>query len=125
MARSTTRIATIPAEANLTLAPTVEMLDSTTLLVDLNVRHDARLDSAFLASIREHGVLVPIVAVRTAEGGVRVRFGHRRTLAAVEVALPVVPVVLIADEASDTAAQVQRIIGQWAENDHRTALTVA
>jgi ParB family chromosome partitioning protein len=93
--------------------------------VDLNVRHDLRLNPAFLASIREHGVLVPIVAVRTAEGGVRVRFGHRRTLAAVEAALPIVPVVLIADEAGDTAAQVQRIVGQWAENEHRTALTVS
>jgi ParB family chromosome partitioning protein len=36
-----------------------------------------------------------------------------------------VPVVLIADEASGTAAQVQRIVGQWAENEHRTSLTVA
>jgi len=52
-------------------------------LVDLTVRHDPRLDAAFSASIKELGVLVPIVAVRTAEKQLRVRFGHRRTLAAV------------------------------------------
>jgi ParB family chromosome partitioning protein len=56
---------------------------------------------------------------------VQVRFSHRRTLAAVDAGRPVVPVVVIADEASDTAAQVQRIIGQWVENEHRTALTVS
>lgn len=125
MAHKIATTATGTAEDSAVLAPTVELLDPSTLLVDLNVRHDARLDSAFLASVKEHGVLVPIVAVRTAEGGVRVRYGHRRALAAVEVARPVVPVVLIADEASDTAAQVQRIVGQWAENEHRTSLTVA
>jgi ParB family chromosome partitioning protein len=125
MARSTTTTrTTTPAEAP-AFAPTVELLDPATLLVDVNVRHDARLDPAFLASIKEHGVLVPIVAVRTAEGGVRVRFGHRRTLAAVQVARPLVPVVLVADETTDTAAQVERIIGQWAENEHRTGLTTA
>jgi ParB family chromosome partitioning protein len=89
MARNDTRTATVLAEANMSgaaPAPTVELLDPNTLLVDLNVRHAARLDQAFLASIKEHGVLVPIVAARTAAGGVRVRFGHRRTLAAVEAA---------------------------------------
>ncbi|MGQ0843433.1 MAG: hypothetical protein ACT4QF_04805 [Sporichthyaceae bacterium] len=116
---------TATVEDSALLAPTIELLDPATLLVDLNVRHDARLDPAFLASVKEHGVLVPIVAVRTAEGAVRVRFGHRRTLAAVEVARPVVPVVLVADEATDDAAQVERIVGQWAENEHRTSLTVA
>ncbi|MGQ0843473.1 MAG: ParB/RepB/Spo0J family partition protein [Sporichthyaceae bacterium] len=116
---------TATAEDCAVLAPTIELLDPATLLVDLNVRHDARLDPAFLASVKEHGVLVPIVAVRTAEGAVRVRFGHRRTLAAVEVARPVVPVVLVADEAADEAAQVERIVGQWAENEHRTSLTAA
>jgi ParB family transcriptional regulator, chromosome partitioning protein len=129
MARSTTAhrtTDTTPAET----APTVEVLDPASLLVDVNVRHDARLDPAFVASIKEHGVLVPIVAVRTAEGGVRVRFGHRRTLGAIEAGRQLVPVVIVADEAGDptsgdTAAQVERIIGQWAENEHRTGLTVA
>lgn len=129
MARSTTtraRTTDTPAAVDTPAAPTVELLDPATLLVDLNVRHDARLDPAFVASVAEHGVLVPIVAVRTPDGGVRVRFGHRRTFAAVQAAQPVVPVVLIADDAgNETAAHVQRIIGQWAENEHRTGLSVA
>jgi ParB family chromosome partitioning protein len=108
-----------------TAALIVELLDPALLLVDLNVRHDARLDPAFIASVKEQGVLVPIVGVRTAEGRVRVRYGHRRTLAAVHAARPSVPVVVIADEATDDDAQVQRIVGQWVENEHRTSLTVA
>jgi ParB family chromosome partitioning protein len=46
----------------------------------VNIRTDARLDKAFVASIKDFGVLVPITAVRTVTGDVRVRFGHRRTL---------------------------------------------
>ncbi len=49
-------------------AVTVEHIDPWCLLVDVNVRHDTRLDKDFVASIKEHGVLVPIVAVRTLTG---------------------------------------------------------
>lgn len=105
----------------------VEMVDPASLLVDVNVRLEARLDADFLASVRDLGVLVPVVAVRTAEGQLRVRFGHRRTLAAVENMLPAIPVVIAGDEAGedDAAGQVARLIGQWAENEHRAGLTTA
>ncbi len=103
----------------------VEYLDPATLLVDVNVRHDARLDKDFVASVKESGVLVPIVAVRTTEGAPRVRFGHRRALAAIEAGLPTVPVVVAADEGTDTAAQVERLVSQYAENEHRTGLSTA
>ncbi len=73
---TTTATAEAPAAA-------LEYVDPATLLVDVNVRHDARVDKDFVASIREHGVLVPIVAVRTSEGALRVRYGHRRTLAVI------------------------------------------
>jgi signal transduction histidine kinase len=63
----------------------VEQVDPSTLLVDTNIRSDATLDKDFLASIRDLGVLVPIVAMRTEDGALRVRYGHRRTLAAVTV----------------------------------------
>ncbi|WP_165640213.1 ParB/RepB/Spo0J family partition protein [Klenkia brasiliensis] len=100
-------------------------VDPALLLVDLNVRHDARLDADFKASVAEHGVLVPVVVVRTHEDRLRVRFGHRRTLAAVEVGRPTVPVVVVADETTDDAATVERLVTQWAENEHRTGLTTA
>jgi len=100
-------------------------IDPATLLVDHNVRHDSRLDADFCASVADHGVLVPIVAVRTTDGPLRVRYGHRRTLAAVQTGRATVPVVVVADEATDDAATVERLVTQWAENEHRTGLTTA
>ena len=43
----------------------VEHLDPTTLHVGENLRDNAALDSQFVASVREHGVLQPINATRT------------------------------------------------------------
>ena len=107
--------------------PAVERVevDPRTLLIDVNIRLDARLDKDFTNSIKDLGVLVPIAVVRTAEGGLRVRFGHRRTLAAIEAGLEAVPVEVIGDEGSDDAAQVLRIVTQHAENAHRAGLTTA
>ncbi|WP_336296691.1 ParB/Srx family N-terminal domain-containing protein [Arthrobacter antioxidans] len=59
----------------------LEHLDPTQLTIDANVRADVRLDPEFLASIKQHGVLQPVVAHRT-EAGVYVLYGQRRTLAA-------------------------------------------
>jgi ParB family chromosome partitioning protein len=98
-------------------------LDPRNLLVDVNIRTDARLDKDFVASIKDFGVLVPIIAVRTASGDVRVRFGHRRTLAAIEADLATVPVEIVGDEATDDAGQIERILTQHAENAHRADLT--
>lgn len=47
---------------------TLEHLDPQTLLIADNVRDDAALDAHFLASVREHGVLQPITATRSADG---------------------------------------------------------
>lgn len=101
---------------------TVEQVDPATLLVDINVRSDAALDNDFLASIRDLGVLMPIVAVRTEGKALRVRYGHRRTLAAVQVGRARVPVIVTADDGADEAA---RIVSQWHENEHRAGLSVA
>ena len=100
----------------------IQDLDPTALLVDVNIRHDARLDKDFVASIRDHGVLQPIVAVRTADGSIRVRLGHRRTLAAIEAGRATVPVIVVGDEVNDDAGQIDRLICQYAENAHRTGL---
>lgn len=87
------------------------------LLVDTNIRTDLNLDTAFTGSIKERGVIVPIVAQVTEEG-IRVIAGHRRTAAALAAGLTTVPVVII-----DTPGEADRIIDQLAENDHRTGLT--
>jgi len=99
---------------------TVEHVDPASLLIDINVRTDTSLDKDFLASIRDLGVLVPIVAVRTEQGSLRVRYGHRRTLAAVEAGHDLVPVVIAGDEDADEAA---RIVSQWHENEYRAGLS--
>ncbi len=94
------------------------------LLVDCNIRLDTRLDGDFVASIKDHGVLMPIVAVRTNDGALRVRFGHRRTAAAIQAGLATVPVDVVGDEGSDDAAQMERVITQHAENAYRANLSV-
>ena len=101
----------------------VEQVDPATLLVDVNVRTETVADKEFVASIKDLGVLQPIRAVRTADGQLRVEFGHRRTLAAIEAGLGTVPVIVVADEQTDSAGQVERIVRQYAENEHRTGLT--
>jgi ParB-like chromosome segregation protein Spo0J len=98
--------------------------DPATLLVDVNVRHDVRLDKVFVASIEENGVLSPVVAVRTRDGDIRVRLGHRRVLAALEVGRRV-PVAVVGDESGDDADQIERLVAQFAENEHRLSLTTA
>jgi len=69
----------------------MEQIDPSLLLLDRNVRRDAAPDKTLVESVRDLGVLVPIVAVRT-EGGIRVRYGHRRTHAAIQAGQATVPV---------------------------------
>lgn len=92
------------------------------LLTDSNVREDLRLNKEFVASVKDHGVLVPIVAVKT-DDGLRVRFGHRRTAAAVQAGRPTVPVVVVESNTEGDAEAVERLLTQHAENTHRAGLT--
>lgn len=98
--------------------PTLELLDPTTLTVDTNVRKEAGLTKEFVASIKEHGVLVPVVAHRTEDGTVHVLMGQRRTLGAVEAGAASIPVLVGA-----TPEEAERLATQVVENDHRSALT--
>lgn len=52
----------------------------------------APLDAGFIDSIRENGVLTPILTWRGEDGGVHVRAGQRRTVAAREAGAATVPV---------------------------------
>jgi hypothetical protein len=70
-------------------------VDPHTLEIGDNVRDDVQLDKAFLASLAEHGVLVPITAIRRDDGAIQVRNGQRRMLAAREVGLATVPVYVL------------------------------
>jgi ParB family chromosome partitioning protein len=104
---------------------TFEHHDPTTLLIGDNVRDSATVDALFVASVREHGVLQPVTAVRT-DDGVEVRDGQRRTLAAREAGLTTIPVyVLDVSVSKSKAATADRIAQQIVANDHRAALTDA
>lgn len=54
-------------------------VDPTELVVGTNVRLDPTLDRSFIASIRERGVLEPIVAHCSDGGSLVVKMGKRRT----------------------------------------------
>lgn len=98
----------------------IELVDPTQLLTETNVRREAGLTEAFVANIAANGVLVPIVACRTEDAALRVLYGQRRTLAAVQAGLDAVPVYVTA-----TPEEADRLATQVAENEQRQGLTEA
>lgn len=95
-----------------------------TLLLQRNVR-EGKPDPELVRSIKAVGVLQAITAVLTAEGELLVRYGERRTLAAIEAARQTVPVYVVGADATDNEAEIHRIITQRDENTHRVGLTTA
>lgn len=112
---------TTTTEQTATQGADLRLVDPATLLIDTNVRDSVHLDSGFVASIREHGVLVPIVAHQDPDGGLHVRYGQRRTLAAMQAGRTDVPVWVVTGE----QVEADRIATQVIENDHRAALSTA
>lgn len=100
---------------------TIEHIDPNLIVVEANVRTEANLPREFVASIKQNGVLTPILARRDEQGNVIVRAGQRRTLAAREAGLESIPAYIV--EADETT--VDRIVQQMVENDHREAVTDA
>lgn len=102
-------------------APPLEFLDvdPATLIVGANVRLDPRLDAAFIASIGERGVIEPITAYHDGDDQLVVEHGQRRTLAAVQVGRPAVPVRVV-----PPPADMDRLVDQL-NTDHRAPLTIA
>lgn len=107
----------------------VQHLDPRTLVMDpaTNIR-EAKPSREFTASVHDHGVLQPIRAVATEDGRARVRFGHRRTLAAIAAGLDTVPVIVhptdgYVDEDTTRLAEIERVSTQYAENTHREGLS--
>ena len=93
-------------------------VDPTSLIIGDNVRAAAHLDRQFLASLREYGVINPIHVTRADDGTLTVKRGQRRTLGAVKVGLPTVPVLIVVDHTTEA----ERITKQWHENERRDAL---
>lgn len=105
---------TVPTTDELVRVPAADVV------IEDNVRTTADLDPAFLVSIKQHGVLLPTIGYRNADGQVVVRDGQLRVLAARETGHDV-PVFVTAREVTDA----QRLVEQVVTNDRRTALTDA
>ena len=101
-------------------------LDPVTLEVGPNVRNQVDTDSAafraLVASIREHGVLQAISAVRDGES-VIVIDGQQRTLAAIDAGVESVPVLIRTAASTATGREIDRLSQQVVANDRRVDLT--
>lgn len=99
----------------------VVQIDPHALVVEDNIRQEVNLPRQFVTSIRQHGVIVPILAHPDVDGNIVVRDGQRRVLAARDAAVTSVPAYVVD---ADDEKRV-RIIQQIITNDHRDALTDA
>lgn len=97
---------------------TIVRVDPSTLLVGPNVRKQIELTKDFVASIKEHGVLVPITVQETPDG-FDVIDGQMRTLAAVDAGLKEVPIYVSAPVESGGS----RIVSQLVVNGDRQSVT--
>lgn len=119
-----TDTASLPAAE--TAGGSFDHVDPEALFIGDNVRDVADLDEAFIDSIRQHGVLVPVTVVSDEDGNLIVRDGQRRTLAARAAELPLIPVYIIPTTATDLEAwQVERVVQQIVANDQHAALNDA
>ncbi|WP_116953324.1 ParB/RepB/Spo0J family partition protein [Jiangella endophytica] len=102
------------------IVPALVMLDPHEVEPEENIRWNVDLDKAFVASVRQHGVLVPVLARTGSDGKILIRDGRRRLMAARETEhkLPAF-VVDVSDE------KTARIIEQYVTNFHRRALSTA
>lgn len=104
--------------ATLTLLDPRELLlaDNARTIVDLEIE-----DPDFVASVREHGLQIPIVANPT-DDGLLVKDGFRRTMAAILAGHTRVPVIIT--ESTDQAVW-ERLRDQWVANEHRAGFSAA
>lgn len=100
-------------------APSIEHISPDALTIEDNVREAIELPKQFVVSIKQHGVLQPVLAHRNADGTLYVRDGQRRTLAAREAGIATMPVYLV-DATDETKT---RIVQQLVTNEQREALT--
>ena len=102
-------------------APTIRMVAPSEILIDPNVRTNVDLDSGFVNSIRERGILTEPIGWEDEAGQVHVVIGQRRVRAAVQLDLPVIPVKI----RSRHEAEADRVVDQLIENDRRQPLSDA
>lgn len=110
-------------------APDLEAvwLDPNDVELESNVRDRVDTESAdfadLVASIREHGVLQAVSALRYGDGTVKVVHGQRRVLAAREAGATLPALVAVDTAINERQRVFDRITGQIDENDVRTGIT--
>lgn len=100
---------------------TIEHIDPNKIEAETNIRTISKPDPALVASIRQFGVLEPVVCRRDDNGTITVRMGQRRILAAREAGTVTVPAYIVTGDETTTT----RLLEQFAENEHRADLTQA
>jgi ParB family chromosome partitioning protein len=103
---------------------TLVQVAPSSVLLERNIR-EATPDADLIKSVKDLGVLVPLVAVTTQDGRLLIRQGHRRTLAAIEANTKTIPVYVAGSDTETSDAEVARIIAQRDENTHRAGLSTA
>jgi ParB family chromosome partitioning protein len=106
---------------------TFELIDPRELLLDKNSRTIVDIESEapdLVASVKLHGVMVPLIANPAENGRRRVREGHSRALAAILAVdeHPVVPVLVT--ECTDDRVWI-RLRDQWVANEVRRGFSPA
>ena len=90
-------------------------------IVDPNIRKDNTLGKEFLASVKQHGVLVPVEAYYNTDTGWHLQDGQLRFLAALDSNLTDIPVIVVDPD----LAEAVRIQHQLILNERRNELTDA
>lgn len=103
----------------------IKWVDPAELVIGANVRvENAKPDRDTVRDIKKRGVREPIRAYEDGSGNWVVVVGQLRTLAAIEAGCEQVPVwVIPAPPLNERQAEIERIIDQLNENDHRQAMT--
>ena len=104
--------------------PQFALVDANTVEIENNVRTEADLDPAFLATVKQFGILTPVRGRMDADGKLWVRMGQMRTLAA-RATGQLLPIMYYEAGEADAEPAWFRAAQQLIENDHRTGLTVA
>jgi len=99
-------------------------LDPTDYKLEPNVRSVPEVDEEFVNSIRDHGVVVAVIAYKV-DGQLYIRDGQRRYLGAIEAKRQLPSIVFPKDSLDSKDERIQRIIQQLIANTHRKSVTTA
>jgi ParB family chromosome partitioning protein len=108
--------------------PVLVFVNLSTVTVEVNVRKAPKVSREFVASVKRHGVLVPMLGYLDAEGEPVIRDGQRRIIAAQKAGVTEAPAIIYPNRdamLTTDEAERARIIEQMNANAHREGLTEA